>query len=84
MRSDSLELRLQLRSTVNQTLNGIMIQNQISATDMEEAVEHFLLLLREQVLVEYAETALNEKTELQEQLEKLKQNDLEEENIEEE
>lgn len=68
MRSDNLELRLQLRSTITQTLSQLMAQNQISATDMEEAIEHFLLSLKEQVMIEYAESALQEKQKLQTQI----------------
>lgn len=71
MRSDNLELRLQLRSTINRTLNELMYSNQISATDMEEALEHFLLSLKENVMMEYAEAAIQEKMILQQQLEEL-------------
>lgn len=71
MRSNNLELRLQLRSTVDRTLNEIMYTNQISATDMEEAIEHFLLSLKENVMIEYAEAAIQEKMTLQQQLEEL-------------
>lgn len=71
MRSDNLELRLQLRSTITQTLSQLMTQNQISATDMEEALEHFLLSLKEQVMMEYAEAAFQEKQELQTKIQEL-------------
>lgn len=86
MRSLNLEFRLQLRSTIDRTLNEIMYANQISATDMEEAVEHFLLSLRERVLLEYAEAKLQEEQQLQEQLAQMTENNpqAEEENTEEE
>ena len=83
MRSDNLELRLQLRSTIDRTLNEIMYTNQISATDMEEAIEHFLLSLKENVMIEYAESVMQEKVSLNQQIEELK-NTSEEEKIEEE
>lgn len=83
MRSTNLEFRLQLRSTVDRTLNELMYSNQISATDMEEAIEHFLLSLKENVMIEYAETVMQEKALLNQQIEEL-QNTPEEEKIEEE
>lgn len=71
MRSDSLQRRLEVRSTVSQLLTDLMYQNQISATDMEEAIDHFLLSIKDQVMLEYAESAIQEKNDLQAQLQEL-------------
>lgn len=71
MRSENLETRLQIRSTIAQILNELMYNNQISATDMEEALEHYLIGLKDNVLLEYAESAIQEKAIIQEQLNKL-------------
>lgn len=56
-----LQVRLQLRSTVQQALNDIMMNNQISATDMEDAVEHYLYGLKDAVSYEYVAWAMEDK-----------------------
>lgn len=61
MRTENLQLRLQLRSTIQSTLNDIMYQNNISVIDMEEAIEHYLLSLKEAALLEYANWTIQDK-----------------------
>lgn len=68
MRSNNLQLRMQLRSTVQTTLNDIMYNNNISAVDMEEAVEHYLLSLKDAAQMEYATWAIQDKAELEDML----------------
>lgn len=67
MRTQDLQLHLQLRSTVQNLLNDVMIQNNISATDMVEAIEHYLLEMREAASLEYVQWAMEDKARLEEQ-----------------
>ena len=65
MRTQNLQLHLQLRSTVENVLNDIMIQNNISATDMVEAIEHYLLRMQEAASLEYVQWAMEEKAQME-------------------
>ena len=65
MRTQDLQLHLQLRSTVQNLLNDVMIQNNISATDMVEAIEHYLLEMREAASLEYVQWAMEEKAQME-------------------
>lgn len=65
MRTQDLQLHLQLRSTVQNLLNEVMMQNNISATDMVEAIEHYLLEMREAASLEYVQWAMEEKAQME-------------------
>ena len=65
MRTQDLQLHIQLKSTVQNLLNEVMIQNKISATDMVEAIEHYLLEMREAASLEYVQWAMQEKNKLE-------------------
>lgn len=68
MRTNNLQLRMQLRSTIQSTLDSIMQNNNISATDMEEAIEHYLNSLKEQVMYEYVNWSMQERNALIEEM----------------
>ena len=69
MRTNNLQMRYQLRSTVKSLLDNIVNQNNISSIDMEEAVEHYLLELREAATEEYVQWSMLEKAKMIEQYE---------------
>ena len=58
---NDLQLRLQLRATLQNTISEIMSQNQISATQMEDALQYVLLQLKDAALTEYANWAMEDK-----------------------
>lgn len=57
---ENLQLRLQLRSTVQDYLNNLMTQNHITATQMEDTLNYILVGLKDSVLAEYAIYAMEE------------------------
>lgn len=65
MRMQDLQLHLQLRSTVQSLLNDVMVQNNISATDMAEAIEHYLLEVREAASLEYVQWAMEREAQME-------------------
>lgn len=71
MRTDNLQLRIQLQSTVESTLNEIRYNNHISATDMQEAIEHYLLTLKEAVMAEYVNWSMQDKAKIETQYKQL-------------
>lgn len=60
MRTPNLQLHVQLRTTVQNILNDLMLQNNVSAMDMSEAVEHYLLSLKDAEMAEYVGWAMQE------------------------
>lgn len=57
------QLKMQLRATVQSIINDLMMQNHISASQMEEALEHVLLQIKDAATLEYVEWAINDKNE---------------------
>lgn len=55
------QLKMQLRATVQSIINDLMIQNNITATQMEEALEHALLQIKDAATLEYVEWAMHDK-----------------------
>lgn len=51
---EDLIIRLQLRSTVQDYVTQLMVQNNITASQMEDALNHVMLIVREAALSEYA------------------------------
>lgn len=47
------QFRLELQNAVKQCLNGIKIQNQVSAAAMEDAINNYLVGLKDEVLHEF-------------------------------
>ncbi len=78
-----LQLRTQLRATLQDYISGLMVNNKIPASLMEDALEHILLQVREATMAEYVDWAIQDKdTALQELENSLKDTpqDVEEEN----
>lgn len=51
---EDLIMRLQLRSTIQEYIMQLMAQNNITATQMEDALNHVMLLIKDAVLSDYA------------------------------
>lgn len=51
---ENLITRLQLRTTIQDYITQLMIQNDISATQMEDALNHILLIIKDAALNDYA------------------------------
>lgn len=51
---EDLITRLQLRSTVQDYIMQLMAQNNITASQMEDALNHVMLLLKDAVMSDYA------------------------------
>lgn len=65
---EDLQLRIQLRSTLQGYVNDLMSQYQISATMMEEALSGVLLLIKDAATNEYAEWAMQNNNQTIQQL----------------
>ena len=73
MRTQDLQFHLQLRSTVQSILNNLMAENQVSAIDMQEAVEHYLVGLQEAASAEYMNWMMQEKALLEAKLQEIEE-----------
>lgn len=51
---EDLITRLKLRATVQDYITQLMTQNEISAVQMEDALEHVLLIIKDAALADYA------------------------------
>lgn len=51
------QFRLELQNAVKQCLDGIQMQNQISSAAMEDAINKYLLTLKDKVLQEFIAAA---------------------------
>ena len=51
------QFRLELQNAVKQCLDGIQLQNQITAAAMEDAINKYLVTLKEQVMYEFIAAA---------------------------
>lgn len=51
---DNLITRLQLRSTIQEYISQLMTQNGITASQMEDALNYVMLLIKDAVLSDYA------------------------------
>lgn len=65
---ENLQLRIQLRSTLQGYVNDLMNQYNISATMMEEALSAVLLLIKDASMSEYAEWAMQNNNQTIQQL----------------
>ena len=65
-----LQLKMQLRVTLQNYLNDLMTTNNIAANLMEDALEHNLLWIREMAAAEYADWAMQDKAAALQELEK--------------
>ena len=65
-----LQLKMQLRVTLQNYLNDLMTTNNIAANLMEDALEHNLLWIREMAATEYADWAMQDKAAALQELEK--------------
>lgn len=54
------QFRLELQNAIKQCLDGIQIQNQVSAAAMEDAINKYLVGLKEQVVYEFIAAASSE------------------------
>ena len=51
------QFRLELQNAVKQCLDGIQMQNQVSSAAMEDAINKYLLTLKDRVLQEFIAAA---------------------------
>ena len=51
------QFRLELQNAVKQCLDGIQMQNQVSSAAMEDAINKYLLTLKDKVLQEFIAAA---------------------------
>ena len=65
-----LQLKMQLRVTLQNYLNDLMTTNNIAANLMEDALEHNLLWIREMAATEYADWAMQDKAAALQELER--------------
>lgn len=54
------QYRLELQNTVQKYLDGIRVQNNVSAAAMEDAINHYLVSLKDLVLAEFIAAASQE------------------------
>lgn len=58
---NNLQLRTQLRATLNQYISTLMENNQISASMMEDALNYVIIQIKDAAMVEYAQWAIEDK-----------------------
>ena len=51
------QFRLELQNAVKQCLDGIQMQNRVSSAAMEDAINKYLLILKDRVLQEFIAAA---------------------------
>ena len=51
------QFRLELQNAVKQCLDGIQLQNQVTAAAMEDAINKYLVTLKEHVMYEFIAAA---------------------------
>lgn len=51
------QFRLELQNAVQQCLDGIQVQNQVTSAAMEDAINKYLLTLKDKVLQEFITAA---------------------------
>ena len=51
------QFRLELQNAIKQCLDGIQMQNQVSSAAMEDAINKYLLTLKDKVLQEFIAAA---------------------------
>lgn len=59
---DNLIIRLQLRTTIQDYITQLMAQNNISAAQMEDALNYVMLLIKDAAMNDYAIYADQDKT----------------------
>lgn len=78
---EDLQLKIQLRATLQNMISELMVNNGFTATQIEEALNHILVQIKDAAMIEYANWAIQDKAAAMEQVSS--QND-EQEKIEEE
>ena len=58
---ENLQLRLQLRATIQNTISEIMTTNNITATQMEDALSYVLMQIKDAAMSEYVNWAMQDK-----------------------